>query len=369
MSIVSNQRCLRGAAALLLTLSTIGCSTQEAASVEASSSVQDVPAGLEGLPRVGESVKVGTGLYELAYSHATGDVYAATTGGADDDGGRIYVLDGSTLEEKGSIPTPGYYTYGLGIHEGSGTLYSTDTRNGVVIVADIASMEVVTVVENPADEGGHLREVVVDEAAGLVYVSSYDEAGMIWVIDNETHEVVNTIHDVGNGTSGMVLDLANDRLFAANMAAHDISEIDLGSGAVVRRFPAGGDRPSNLAWDPERQRLWSANQGTNDATVIDAQTGELIESVGVGDQALGIRYNPVNDMVYVTARRSGVVTAVDAESMNVQTWMQTGSYPNTIVVDRESGAAWVTNKARSAGRDAPPAFDPNGDTVTRISQH
>lgn len=328
----------------------------------------EVLPGQEGLPRAGESTKVGRGLYELVYHPGSDNVFAATAGGQGDDGGRIYALDAQTLEEVGSIAMPGYYAYGLGIHEGSGTLYTTDTRNGVVVVADVASMEVVAVVENPADEGGHLREIVVDEASGLVYVSSYDDPGMIWVIDNATHELVNTIQNVGNGTSGMVLDVPNGRLFAANMAAHDIAEIDLASGEVVRRFPAGGERPSNLDYDAGRQRLWSANQGTNDATVIDVTTGDLVTSVSVGDQALGIRYNPVNDLVYVTARRSGVVTAVDAESMNVVTWMQTGSYPNTIAVDRESGAAWVSNKARSAGRDAPPAFDPNGDTVTRLEQ-
>lgn len=318
------------------------------------------------LPSGGKSVKVGTGVYELVYSHQTGDVYAATVGARDEDNGRIYVLDGQTLEEKRTVHTPGYAPYGLGIHEGSGTLYATDTRNGAVIVVDIASMQVATIIENPADESGHLREVVVDEEGGRVYVSSYGENGLIWVIDNATRSVIDTYAGVGNGTAGMALDLANNRLFAANMAENDITEIDLATGEYVRRFPAGGERPTNLAYDAGRQRLWSANQTTNDATVIDVVTGEVVKSVPTGDQALGIRYNPVNDLMYVTARRSGIVTAVDAESLNVVTWVQTGSYPNTVVVNEETGDAYVANKARSAGRDQPAAHDPNGDTVTII---
>ncbi|MEM7416856.1 MAG: YncE family protein [Gemmatimonadota bacterium] len=320
------------------------------------------------LPVAGVSTKVGAGLYELVYHPGTGDVFAATIGQRGADNGRIFVLDGETLANKGSIHTAGYVPYGLGLHEASGTLYASDTRNGVVIVADIASMEVVRIIENPADENGHLREVVVDQASGRVYVSSYNENGLIWVIDHASGQLVDTFLNVGNGTSGMALDPVNDRLFAANMAAGDITEIDLDNGEYVRRFSAGGDRPSNLEYDAGRGRLWSANQATNDATVIDVETGEVLAAVGVGDQALGIRYNPVNDMMYVTARRSGIVTAVDAGTMNVLTWMQTGSYPNTIVVNRSTGTAYVSNKARSAGRDVPPAFDPNGDTVTRLER-
>ncbi len=318
------------------------------------------------LPSVGTTVRVGPGVYEIAVHERTGDVYAATVGPWDQDQAAIYVLDGSTLEEKGTIPTPGHYPFGVGLDQGASTLYASDTRNGTVLVYDLASMALKTVIENPMDESGHLREVLVDEQGGRVYVSSYDENGLIWVIDSETHRLVDTFMGVGDGTSGMAFDLANDRMFAANMAGGDITEIRLSTGEQVRRFSAGGERPTNLVYDAERGRLWSTNQRTNNATVIDVASGEVIHSVSVGDQALGITHNPVNDLMYVTARRSGIVTAVDAESMNVVTWMQTGSHPNTVAVNPNTGVAYVTNKARSAGRDHPPVRDPHGDTVTLL---
>ena len=320
----------------------------------------------ETVPSVGKSVKVGQGVYELVVYHETGDVFASTIGPRGEDEGRIYVLDGETLERKRTIHTPGYAPYGLGIHEASGTLFASDTRSGAVIVIDIASMQVTDILENEADESGHLREVVSDENNNRIYVSSYGENGLIWVIDTETRTVVDTYAEVGDGTSGMVVDAEGGRMFAANMSAGDIVEIDLATGEYVRRFPSGGERPTNLTYDAGRGRLWSANQATNDATVIDVNTGEVLKSVRTGDQALGIRYNPVNDLVYVTNRRSGVVTAVDAESMNVVTWMQTGSHPNTVVFNHETGDGYVTNKARSAGRGAPRVEDPNGDTVTLL---
>lgn len=319
----------------------------------------------QGTPSAGKSVKVGSGVYEVAVHDASNRVFAATTGSGD-EGGQVYVLDGATLDRIRTIPTPNHTPYGIAVAQTSGTVYATDTRAGAVLVIDIASMQMVEVIENPADESGHLREIVVDDVNGRVYVSSYGENGLIWVIDDASRTLVDTFTQVGNGTSGMALGADGTRLWAANMAGGDITELDASTGAELRRFPAGGERPSNLTYDAERDRLWVANQTTNDATVIDVAAGEVLKSVAVGDQALGIRFNPVNDMVYVTARRSGIVTAVDAESMNVVTWMQTGSYPNTVAVNGMTGDAYVSNKARSAGRDAPPVNDPNGDTVTAI---
>lgn len=319
----------------------------------------------DAVPSAGKSVKVGSSVYEVAVHDASNRVFAAITGSGD-DGGHVQVLDGATLDEVREIATPGYTPYGIAVAQTSGTVYASDTRSGAVLVIDIASMQMVEVIENPDDESGHLREIVVDENAGRVYVSSYGENGLVWVIDDATRSLVDTFVGVGDGTSGLALSADGTRLWAANMAGGDVTELDASSGAELRRFSAGGERPSNLAYDPQRNRLWSANQTTNDATVIDVASGEVLKSVAVGDQALGIRYNPVNDMVYVTARRSGIVTAVEAESMNVVTWMQTGSYPNTVAVNSMTGDAYVSNKARSAGRDAPAVDDPNGNTVTAI---
>ena len=335
-----------------------------AAAAPVSCVAQDMAPARTDVPSVGTTVRVGDGVYEPVVYHATGDVFVATIGARGQDDGRVYVLDGETLEEKGTIHTPGYAPYGLGVHEGSGTLYATDTRGGAVIVIDIASQQVTGIIENDLDDFSHLRQVVTDEANNRVYVSSYDDPGSIWVIDTETQSLADTFLEVGDGTSGLAIDTAEHRLFAANMGGGDIVEIDLATGEYVRRFPAGGERPTNLTYDADRRRLWSSNQATNDATVIDVDTGELIQSVSTGDQPVGIRYNPVNDMVYVANRRSGLVTAVDAERMNVLTWMLTGSYPNTVVFNRETGVGYATNKARSAGRDAPPVTDPHGNTVT-----
>lgn len=45
--------------------------------------------------------------------------------------------------------------------------------------------------------------------------------------------------------------------------------------------------------------------------------------------------------------------------------LKTGTHPNTVVLDKKSGNAYVTNKAKSS-RNEPAIKDDNGDTVSLI---
>ena len=68
-----------------------------------------------------------------------------------------------------------------------------------------------------------------------------------------------------------------------------------------------------------------------------------------------------------TGLLAGTVTVIDASAdYQVVGNFETGTHPNTVVVDRTTNNAYVTNKGRSGGRGAPPVDDPRGDTVTII---
>jgi DNA-binding beta-propeller fold protein YncE len=63
---------------------------------------------------------------------------------------------------------------------------------------------------------------------------------------------------------------------------------------------------------------------------------------------------------------------VDTRALTVLASLATGTHPNTVALDRRTGLAYVSNKARSAPRPsqgqppAPAPDDPNGDTVSLI---
>src|SRR5690606_16902851 len=222
----------------------------------------------------------------------------------------VAVLDSESLDTRATIPLPDGAPYGLGINDRTQTLYTTNTRDGSVTAIDLRTNQPIRKINSPVDTVGHLREAVVDEVANRIYVSSYGTEGLIWVIDGASNQVVNHFQNVGEGTSGMAVDPARQRLYATNIQGGDVSVIDLNNGSVIARWPAGGGRPTNAALDAAGERLFIANQESGDMTVLSTRTGELLKAVPTGEGALGIRYNPNTNVVYVANRTAGTVTVI-----------------------------------------------------------
>jgi len=338
--------------------------------------------GAAGRPSVGKSVKVGTGLYEIAASPSTGLIYVASAGARNEPGAAVFALDGNTLDVVRTFDVTAAAAYGLSLNDRTQTLYTTNTREGSVSAIDLKTGEIRSV-KSEADTSAHLREIVVDEASNTIYASSYGQAGMVWVIDGSTNTLAHTIQNVGNGTAGLVVDKQANRLWVSNMSAHEVAAIDLATRLVVQRFPAGGERPSNLAFDPKTRRLFVANQGPGTVTVLDSQSGKLLATIPTGAGALDVEFNPVTNLGYAANRTAGTTTVFDGSTFEIVANLQTGGAPNTLAIDSKTGLVYVTLKTRPAGRGrgqgaaqgsgavpaapaAAPVEDQNGDTVVII---
>lgn len=317
---------------------------------------------------VGKSVRLVPpgGLYELVVSTTTGLLHVAAAGPRGATEASILGLDPQSLEVKSTL-TLAEPAFGLAVNDRTGTLYTTNTRSGSVSAIDLKAGRVLTKIAH--GEKAHVRQVLVDEEANRIYVSVPGFQGaqsQIWVIDGAKNEMHVISEGLGEGMSGMTLDRAGNRLFAARLQTNDIIEVDLASRTVKRTFPSGGEGPINAAYDTAGKRVFVTNQKSGTLAVLDAGTGALVKSLETGAGALGVTLHPTNGTVLVANRGAGTVSVVDGAKLEVQASLATGSHPNTIAVDRSSGLAYVTNKARSAGRGQPPVDDPNGDTVSLI---
>lgn len=342
-------------------------------SMGAALAVMALAATAQAEPRVERSVPVAPGVYEVVFNPANDDVYVAAVGPRGQNQARIIQIDGATLERVGEIDVAASPLYGLGIDTRAQVLFGTDTRAGTVSAIDLATGAVTAF--GPG-EGAHVRQVVVDEATGRAYVSvvggnprQEDPApSAVWVVeDNAVTRIIEL--DVAQLT-GIELDAAHGRIFGAAMGAAEVVVVDLESGEITQRFPAGAERPTNLVYDAEGGRLFVANQGGGNLTVLNAETGELLATVATGEGALSVAYNPGNHQVYVANRQAGTVTVVDARTYEVIANLETGTFPQTIAIDPGTGRVYVTNKARGLPRGAPAGTpvpeDPNGDTLTVI---
>lgn len=319
-------------------------------------------------PAVALSAKVGTGLYEIVFSRTTGLVHVAAAGTRGNSGNAgILALDPKTLAVRGTIDLSEEPAFGLGLNDRTGILYTTNTRSGSVSAIDIKTGK--TLAKMAKGEKAHVRQVVVDEEKNRAFVSVPGFRGApsaIWVIDGAKQEIVQVIEEgLGEGVSALTLDAAGNRLFGASLATNEVVEIGLADGKVVRRFPAGGESSINIAFQPQGNRLFVTNQKSGTLTVLDAASGNLVKSIETGAGALGVTLAP-NGTVYVTNRGAGTVSLIDGAKLEVIASLATGTHPNTVAIDRGTGTAYVSNKARSAPRGQPPVEDPNGDTVSII---
>jgi len=343
-----------------------------------------VAVALLGSPSLGQkavkTAKVGgEGLYELAVSQSTGNVYIAAAGSRSNPGGKILVLDPETLAVRDSIPAKETPPFGVGINDKTQTLYTSNTRTGSVSAIDLKSGRIVATIKN-GKERSHTREVVVDAGKNRVYVSDVGEGSSIWVIDGASNTYLYSIENTGKTTTGLALDEAKQVLYVTNMGTNEIGVVDLEAKKLARSYPAHGEKPVNLVLDKPSGRLFVADQGTNEVIVLKAENGELIKKIPAGKGTLGIQLDPVKKRVYTANRQDGTVTVIDSESYTVLATLEAGSAPNTVAVNPNTGAAYVTNKTKPMARPRPqeggqrpaqgapvaPAPDPHGDTVTLI---
>ena len=333
-----------------------------------------------GTPSAGKSVKVGPGVYELAVSQSTGHVYVASAGGRGQaSGAAVHVLTGDSLDAEGTVDMSAAAPYGVGINDRTQTLYTTNTRAGSVTAIDLKTRKIVNTISTEEDKNAHLREIVADETTNTIYATSYGQEGAIWVIDGARNTLSHLIRNVGNGTTGLVVDPAGKRLYVTNMGANEIAVLDTTTRQVIERYPAGGERPTNLAFDGRTGKLFVANQNPGTLTVLDTRAkGKLLATVPTGAGALDVEYSAPANRIYVANRGAGTVTVLDGTTHAVVAHLQTGSAPNTLALDSTRGLVYVTNKARpgqgrrGGGAAAPatpppaPAEDPGADTVTVI---
>jgi YVTN family beta-propeller protein len=330
-------------------------------------------------PAIDKSVKVGSGLYEIVASSSTGTVYVASAGSRNQPGAAVLALDGNTLDVVKTIDVSAAPAYGIALNDRTQTLYTTNTRNASVSAIDLKTGRI-TPITSEADKSAHLREVIVDEAANVVYASSFGNTGIVWVIDGRTNTLSHLLENVGNGTAGLALDAAAGRLYVTNANANEIAVIDTAAKSVIRRFPAGGERPTNLTLDTKTGRLFVANQGPGNVTVLEAGTGKLLATLPGGARAgtLDVELSPAANLVYAANRGNGTVSIFDATTYAPVATLDTGGAPNTLAVHGATGKVYVTKKARptggrgrggDAGAAAPapaPVDDGQADTVTII---
>jgi len=312
-----------------------------------------------------EKISVNSNVYQPVYNPKDGFVYVSA---AHEQGntGKVYKIDAETLKTIDSIAAPESAPMGLGISVNTQTLYTTNSRSGIVTAIDLATGAQTHITADA--EGRAPREIRVDETRDLVYASSV-RGGGLWVIDAKTNKFLKFYGDLGGAITGHYIDEKNNIIYATAMRDNEVVVVDGATGKVLKKFAAHGERPTNVHHDAKNKRLYVANQTTENITVLDAQTGDLIKAIPTGQGALGVNHDPKRGKIYVANRHGRTVTVIDDKSLEVTKTFEMDALPNTVAINHKTGDVYVTNKqaVRERGENAPePVPAPNADSISLI---
>lgn len=314
---------------------------------------------------VAQSAPVGKGLYEAVFNTQDGHLYVTGAGTRQAPAGALYKVNPANLAVVDSILLREDPPYGIGINNKTQTAYTTNTRTNSVSAVDLKTGKLLATF-NHGGEKSHTREVLVDEEKNIIYVTDVGDASSIWVIDGNTNTFKHAIENIGKTTTGLTFAGNTDKIYVTNMGENSVAVVDVASGKVEKTFPSGGEAPINIASDGDR--LFVTNQKSGTVTVLDKE-GTLLKSIETGAGAIGIAYDPIKNRIYSANRQTGTTTVLDATTYAVLADLPTGSAPNHVKIDPNTGSAYVINKTRG-GRPQPgetPVVDTDGDTVSKIN--
>ena len=219
---------------------------------------------------------------------------------ADDDCDRgdwddsyVYKIDVATLEIVAVVPTGAVPKFLAVSPDGSRLVVSNWCGFDVSIIDIATDTELGRI-----DVGRHPRGVAIRSDSRYAYVTVMGE-GRIDVIDLQSLNVVNSLHDAAGSTPRHVILSEDDRyLYVSNHRMNSVRKIDLSTGAVVGTASTGVEtRTMTIADDGES--LYVVNY--QDGTISKVRTSdmEILQTVYSGTHPVGITYDPDTRQVWV----------------------------------------------------------------------
>ena len=314
---------------------------------------------------------VGKGVYEMAVSQQENALWIATSQSRKiDKGGVIYRLDPVTLEATQIIHSD-LKPFGATLDNQTQTLWFGNTTNGTVTAIDAKTGDVKGRVVLDSRQRSETvkplqpRELAVDDKTNTVYVTGVGKESVVWVIDGTTLKLKATISGIGSRATALALDTDAQRLYTVS-AEGELVTIDTAKNSILTRQKLVDDGKEhaflNIALDTAHHRAYITDFKQPELLVVDYRDGKVLNKIAV-PESLAVLFNPTRNEVYVTHRKAGQVSVIDAKTHKVVKTFDTPTNPNSLALSADGKTLYVSVKQASSREKE--ATQP--DDVIRIS--
>lgn len=312
---------------------------------------------------------VGKGVYELAVSPKDNALFVATAQNSSGDGGTVFRLDPATLAVQQSINTE-LKSFGAAINPQTNVLYIGNTLNGSVTAIDASSGKVLNTLVLDSRKRSETvrplqpRQVAVDAKTNRVYITGLGPQSVVWVVNGSTLKLVSTIPNTGKMGTGLAVDSDAQKVYVTN-GDGELVTINARTNAIEKKQKIDGDKEHfflNIALDTRGQRAFLTDSKQAQVLVVDLRNQQVIQRIDV-PESLAVLFNGDRDELYVTHRKAGEVSIIDASSYKVKRTVKTPALPNSLALSADGKVLYVSVK-QPGSRKAPPK---NPDSVMRIA--
>jgi YVTN family beta-propeller protein len=312
---------------------------------------------------------IGKGVYELAFSPKDNAVFVATSQNSNGNGGTVFRLDPTTLAVQQSINSD-LKAFGAAINPQTNVLYVGNTVEGSLTAIDASSGKVLNSLLLDGRKRSETvrplqpRQVAVDVKTNRVYVTGLGPQSVVWVVDGSTLQLISTVPNTGKMATGLAVDSAAQKVYVTN-GDGELVTLNARTNAIEKKQKIDGDKEHfflNIALDTRGQRAFLSDSKQAQVLVVDLRTQQVIQRIDV-PESLAVLFNQDRNELYVTHRKAGEVSIIDASNYRVKRSVKTPGLPNSLALSADGNTLYVSVK-QPGSRKAPPK-DP--DSVMRIA--
>lgn len=264
------------------------------------------------------SVPVGGNPHEVV---ATADGRLAFT--ANSRSNTVSVVDLADGKEIKRIASPLFaYPHGMAIHPDGKTLYLTSEQNKLLLLIDIASLEVKAQLSTEK-EGSHM--VVLSPKGDRAYVADRGSAA-VTVVDTGKPAVVEHM-PAGDGVEGIALSRDGRWLLVGNRTANDIQLFDARARRSVARIPVAAD-PVRVAISADGKRALVPHRRSSEVFLVDLDGRKVLGRVRTGKEPGGALFLPGGKQAVIANTGEGTVSIVDLQPFAVRSTHPAGKGPD-----------------------------------------
>ena len=279
--------------------------------------VQEIPVGGEG---GWDILTIDSAAHRLYLSHAT----------------KVVVVDLEKNAIAGEIAdTPGVHAF-IAVPELQRG-FSTNGKENKSSVVDLKTLHTVSKI----DVGENPDAIAYEPKSGEVYVFNHT-GNSASVIDAKNSKVVATI-PLGGSPEFPAVDSAVGRVYVNLEDKSEVAVIDVKKHEVTARWPlAPGTEPTGIALDTAHHRLFAACNNSM-MEMVDTESGKVVGHVPIGKRVDGCAFDGAEQLAYASCGEGVTVIAKEKSpnDLSVAQQLQTQLGARTIALDPQTHRSYL----------------------------